>query len=87
MILRPFIASGAPIVPIFYDEAEHRVATQYLPSVLDGAVPADSYCITAIVPATYGREPQHQTSGFRVVAFHLTCYTSILVGHRRQQIE
>src|SRR5450631_248255 len=41
MILRAFIARGAPIVPIFYDEAGHRVATQYLLSVLNGAMPAE----------------------------------------------
>jgi transketolase len=41
MIVRAFIANGAPIVPIFYDEAGHRVATQYLLSVLDGAMPAE----------------------------------------------
>lgn len=41
MILRAFIAGGAPIVPVFYDEAGHRVATQYLLSVLDGAMPAE----------------------------------------------
>jgi transketolase len=41
MIIRAFIANGAPIVPIFYDEAGHRVATQYLLSVLDGAMPAE----------------------------------------------
>ena len=40
MILRAFIASGAPIVPIVYDEAGHRVATQYLLSVLNGDMPA-----------------------------------------------
>jgi transketolase len=40
MIVRAFIANGAPIVPVFYDEAGHRVATQYLLSVLDGAMPA-----------------------------------------------
>jgi len=40
MIIRGFIANGAPIVPVFYDEAGHRVATQYLLSVLDGAMPA-----------------------------------------------
>lgn len=40
MIVRAFIANGAPIVPIFYDEAGHRVATQYLLSVLNGALPA-----------------------------------------------
>jgi transketolase len=40
MIVRAFIAHGAPIVPVFYDEAGHRVATQYLLSVLDGAMPA-----------------------------------------------
>jgi transketolase len=41
MILRAFIASGAPIVPIVYDEAGHRVATQYLLSVLNGAMAAE----------------------------------------------
>src|SRR5215471_326327 len=41
MIVRAFIANGAPIVPIFFDEAGHRVATQYLLSVLEGAMPAE----------------------------------------------
>jgi transketolase len=41
MIIRAFIAHGAPIVPVFYDEAGHRVATQYLLSVLNGAMPAE----------------------------------------------
>ena len=41
MIIRAFIANGAPIVPVFYDEAGHRVATQYLLSVLQGAMPAE----------------------------------------------
>ncbi len=41
MILRAFIAGGTPIVPVFYDEAGHRVATQYLLSVLNGAIPAE----------------------------------------------
>jgi transketolase len=41
MIIRAFLANGAPIVPIFYDEAGHRVATQYLLSVLNGAMPAE----------------------------------------------
>jgi transketolase len=41
LITRGFIAGGAPIVPIFYDEAGHRVATQYLLSVLHGAMPAE----------------------------------------------
>jgi transketolase len=40
-IIRAFIANGVPIVPIFYDEAGHRVATQYLLSVLNGAMPAE----------------------------------------------
>jgi transketolase len=40
-IIRAFIAGGAPIVPIFFDEAGHRVATQYLLSVLDGHMPAE----------------------------------------------
>ena len=41
MIIRAFIAGGAPIVAVFYDEAGHRVATQYLLSVLNGAMPAE----------------------------------------------
>src|SRR6202035_3477920 len=41
MIVRAFIAYGAPIVPVFYDEAGHRVATQYLLGVLNGAMPAE----------------------------------------------
>jgi transketolase len=41
MIVRAFIANGTPIVPIFYDEAGHRVATQYLMSVLNGEIPAE----------------------------------------------
>jgi transketolase len=41
MIIRAFIAHGAPIVPVFYDEAGHRVATQYLLSVLNGALQAE----------------------------------------------
>src|SRR3954468_16758733 len=41
LIVRAFIAGGAPVVPVFYDEAGHRVATQYLLSVLNGAMPAE----------------------------------------------
>src|ERR1700761_3875258 len=41
MVIRGFIANGTPIVPVFYDEAGHRVATQYLLSVLNGAMPAE----------------------------------------------
>lgn len=41
MIIRSFIAGGTPIVPVFYDEAGHRVATQYLLSVLNGAMPPE----------------------------------------------
>jgi transketolase N-terminal domain/subunit len=40
-IIRAFIAGGAPIVPVFYDEAGHRVATQYLLAVLNGALPVE----------------------------------------------
>src|ERR1700760_4289116 len=40
-IVRAFIENGTPIVPVFYDEAGHRVATQYLLSVLTGAMPAE----------------------------------------------
>jgi len=42
MIVRAFIGHGAPILPIFFDEAGHRVATQYLLSVLAGSLPAES---------------------------------------------
>ena len=41
MIIRGFLANGVPIVPVFYDEAGHRVATQYLLSVLNGAMPPE----------------------------------------------
>src|SRR3954462_10185093 len=41
MIIRAFIANGAPIINTFYDEAGHRVATQYLLGVLNGAMPAE----------------------------------------------
>ena len=40
-IIRGFIANGTPIVPVFYDEANHRVATQYLLNVLNGAMPSE----------------------------------------------
>src|SRR5688500_5288587 len=41
MIIRAFIAGGTPIIPTFYDEAGHRVATQYLLSVIEGHMPAE----------------------------------------------
>ena len=41
LIARAFIAGGAPIVPIFFDEAGHRVATQYLLAVLSGELPLE----------------------------------------------
>lgn len=41
MIARAFIAGGAPIVPVFFDEAGHRVATQYLLAVLEGELPVE----------------------------------------------
>lgn len=40
-IIRGFIAGGAAIVPTFFDEAGHRVATQYLLAVLEGRLPAE----------------------------------------------
>ena len=40
-IIRGFIDGKAPILPVFFDEAGHRVATQYLLSVLEGAMPAE----------------------------------------------
>ena len=36
-----FIAGSAPIVPILFDEAGHRVAIQYLMSALNGHMPAE----------------------------------------------
>jgi transketolase len=41
LIVKAFIDGGAPIVPQFYDEAGHRVATVYLNSVLAGHMPAE----------------------------------------------
>jgi transketolase len=41
MIVRAFMAGGAPIVPIVFDEAGHRVATQYLLAVIDGHLPPE----------------------------------------------
>src|SRR5258708_31376464 len=41
-IIRGFIAHGAPIVPVFYDEAGHRVPPQYLLSALNGPMPPDN---------------------------------------------
>ncbi len=38
MIARAFITGGAAILPIFFDEAGHRVATQYLLAALDGDI-------------------------------------------------
>ena len=49
MVIRAFIANGAPIVPIFYDEAGHRVATQYLLSVLSfGSSLSGRSCLRSI---------------------------------------
>lgn len=46
VIIRGFIEAAKagncpPVLPIFFDEAGHRVATQYLLSVLEGALPAE----------------------------------------------
>lgn len=41
LIALAFIEGGAPIVPVFFDEAGHRVATQYLLAALEGALPAE----------------------------------------------
>jgi transketolase len=38
LIARALVAGGAPVVPILFDEAGHRVATQYLLAFLDGAL-------------------------------------------------
>jgi hypothetical protein len=36
-----FRGAGETYVPVFFDEAGHRVATQYLMSVLNGDMPAE----------------------------------------------
>lgn len=46
VVVKAFMKHGedggdTPIVPIMFDEAGHRVATQYLLSVLEGAMPAE----------------------------------------------
>ena len=41
LILRALAAGSDAILPIYFDEAGHRVATQYLLSVLDGHMPAE----------------------------------------------
>ena len=41
LIVKAFIDNGAPVIPTFYDEAGHRVATVYLNSVLAGHMPAE----------------------------------------------
>ncbi|MBN8614311.1 MAG: transketolase [Deltaproteobacteria bacterium] len=41
LMVRALARGGASILPTFYDEAGHRVATQYLLSVLDGHMPAE----------------------------------------------
>lgn len=41
LISEAFIRGGAPIVPVHFDEAGHRVAIQYLLSVLRGHMSAD----------------------------------------------
>jgi len=53
MIVRAFIDGGAPIVPIFFDEAGHRVATQYLLSVLHGRCRPRSCCTIASTLASF----------------------------------
>ncbi len=61
VILRAFIENGTPIVPIFFDEAGHRVATQYLLSVLEGAMPAEKLLQYR---EAYGHLPGHPERGF-----------------------
>jgi transketolase len=41
LIADGFVRGGAPVVPIYFDEAGHRVAIQYLMSVLNGHMPAE----------------------------------------------
>jgi transketolase len=39
LIIRAFVDGGAPIVPIYFDEAGHRVAIVYLMAAIDGHLP------------------------------------------------
>ena len=41
MILYGFMLNSPDVYPAFFDEAGHRVATQYLMSVIEGAMPAE----------------------------------------------
>lgn len=41
LIADGFMRSGAPVVPLYLDEAGHRVAIQYLMSALNGHLPAE----------------------------------------------
>jgi transketolase len=41
LIADGFMRGGAPVVPLYLDEAGHRVAIQYLMSVLNGHMPAE----------------------------------------------
>lgn len=40
-IIRAFLQGGVPIYPVYFDEAGHRVAIQYLLSAIDGDLPAE----------------------------------------------
>jgi transketolase C-terminal domain/subunit/transketolase N-terminal domain/subunit len=42
LVIDGFIKGGAPIYPVFFDEAGHRVAIQYLLAVLHGYRPAEA---------------------------------------------
>jgi transketolase len=41
LIIRAFVDGGAPILPIYFDEAGHRVAIVYLMAAIDGHLPAE----------------------------------------------
>jgi len=41
MLAYSFMQHGEGVVPVFFDEAGHRVATQYLMAVLEGDLPAE----------------------------------------------
>lgn len=61
MIMDALFRGSDKYVPIFFDEAGHRVATQYLMSVLEGAMPAEKLMLYR---EAHSHLPGHPELGF-----------------------
>ena len=61
MIMDALFRGSEKFVPIFFDEAGHRVATQYLMSVLEGAMPAEKLMLYR---EAHSHLPGHPELGF-----------------------